>query len=57
MSATKTGSQNSFALTIDCQRFRKYEGKLLRVNEKMRKVLHVSAVVFPAYEGTEFKAR
>lgn len=50
-------SQSSFAFIIGKQRFERHEGKPLRVVERISKVLDVSAVVFPAYEGTEFGAR
>jgi HK97 family phage prohead protease len=50
-------SQSSFAFTIGKQRFEQHEGKPLRIIERINKVLDVSAVVYPAYEGTEFGAR
>ena len=49
--------QSSFAFTVSKQRFEQHNGKPLRVIEQIGKVLDVSAVVFPAYEGTEFNAK
>lgn len=58
-SAARRGdvSQSSFAFTIDRQRFEEQDGKPLRIIERVGKVLDVSPVTYPAYEGTEFKAK
>ena len=58
-SAARRGdvSQSSFAFTIDRQRFEEYNGKPLRIIERVGTVLDVSPVTYPAYQGTEFKAK
>ena len=50
-------TQSSFAFTIAKQRFEQHEGKPLRIIESIGSVLDVSAVVYPAYKGTEFHAK
>jgi HK97 family phage prohead protease len=58
-SAARRGdvSQSSFAFTIDRQRFEEHNGKPLRIIERIGTVLDVSPVTYPAYPGTEFKAK
>ena len=58
-SAARRGdvSQSSFAFTIDRQRFEEHNGKPLRIIERVGTVLDVSPVTYPAYPGTEFKAK
>jgi HK97 family phage prohead protease len=58
-SAARRGdvSQSSFAFTIDRQRFEEQDGKPLRIIERVGTVLDVSPVTYPAYPGTEFKAK
>ena len=58
-SAARRGdvSQSSFAFTINRQRFEEHNGKPLRIIEQVGTVLDVSPVTYPAYPGTEFKAK
>ena len=58
-SAARRGdvSQSSFAFTIGRQRFEEHNGKPLRIIERVGTVLDVSPVTYPAYPGTEFKAK
>lgn len=49
-------TQSSFAFTIAADRWEQHEGAPLRVIEKIGRVYEVSAVSFPAYEGTAFEA-
>jgi phage head maturation protease len=39
------------------QRFEEHNGKPLRIIERVGTVLDVSPVTYPAYPGTEFKAK